>query len=129
MNHQNIIDDPIFLILEFNDNWIEAGVINEDIFLSLKEEYLKGEDKFSEHYRWGAFKRFLASNHNINTETFHKLYNLGRNDLNYSMGRAMIFDVVNDLDCPMNLIDAAIKEGDFTLSKYASKCKTMRENS
>jgi hypothetical protein len=38
----------------------------------------------------------------------------------------MLFDIVKHSDCPIELIDRAIHEGDFTLAKHASKCKAIR---
>lgn len=43
------------------------------------------------------------------------------------MGRAMLVDLIDRLDCPLELIDRAINTGDFTLSKHAVKRKAIRE--
>lgn len=127
MNHI-LIEDPIFIDLKFNQKWIEAGVINLENFASIKKEYMAGEDTNGEHYRWWAFRAFMQANKFISQEVFYQLYDLGKNDPDYSMGRAMIFDIIKRLDCPQELIDMAISDEDKTLVKHALKCNFFREN-
>lgn len=47
------------------------------------------------------------------------------------MGRAMIWDTIERLDCPKELIEATLQtatnDGDKTLAKHALKCKSIRE--
>jgi hypothetical protein len=128
MNYQ-IIEDPEFVKLQFSKEWIDLGIITSENFLSIKKEYIKGEDRRTEHYRWGAFRAFLEANSFIFPKTFYRLYNLGKNDPDYSMGRAMIFEIIKRLDCPQELLDTAIGDGDITLAKYALKCKSIRDKS
>ncbi len=94
----------------------------------IKQEYLKGEDPCSEHYRWGAFHKFMKQNKFIDISSFQILYDLGENDANYAMGRAILFELVDRIDCPLELIDRVINTGDFTLSKHAEKRKAIRES-
>lgn len=126
MNYE-IIEDPLFLELQFSQEWIEVGIINIQIFASIKKEYMKGEDYRAEHYRWGAFRSFLQANDLLPKEKFYILYHLGKNDSDYSMGRAMIFDILKRSDSPQELINIAIEDDDFTLVKYALKCKYIRQ--
>lgn len=128
MNYQ-IIEDPNFVNLQFSQEWIDVGIITSEDFLSIKKEYIKGEDHRTEHYRWGAFRAFLEGNNFIYPEIFYKLYNLGKNDPDYSMGRAMIFEIIKRLDCPQELLDTAIGDGDITLARYALKLKSIRDKS
>ncbi|MEH2235304.1 hypothetical protein [Nostoc sp.] len=99
MNYQ-IIEDPDFVILQFSKEWIDVGIITIENFASIKKEYIKGEYQRTEHYRWGAFRAFLEANDFIPQEKFYILYKLGKNDPDYSMGRAMIFEIIKRLDCP-----------------------------
>jgi hypothetical protein len=126
MNDQ-ITEEPEFIRLQFNQLWIDAGVITAENFALIKRQYVEGEDRRSEHYRWGAFQAFMRNNVLITKEVFHMLYELAKGDDDISMGRAMIFDIIKRLDCPQKLVDRAINDNDITLSRYALKCKTIRE--
>ena len=86
MNHK-ISKDPIFSMLGMNSDWLEIGIITNDNFWSIKEEYLRGEDNNTEHYRWGAFNKFFKFNDPLESEIFYRLYNLGKNDPDLAMGR------------------------------------------
>jgi hypothetical protein len=68
----------------------------------------------------------LKSNDWIDKDVFLMLYSLGKNDSDYYMGRTMIFELFDHLDCPIELIDTVIREGDPTLSKHALKLKNNR---
>jgi hypothetical protein len=125
-----ITDDAIFNELRFNNIWIESGVINDESFLSIKKKYqdFKDEDNHTEHYRWAAFKSFLGSNRQISTDTFYLLYNLGKNDPDYPMGHAIIFEIIGRPECPIEIIETAINDDNYSLSKHAMKCKNARLN-
>ena len=127
--NQELIEDQIFKELEFNRKWIEAGIINSTNFEFIKKEYIKGEDKNTEHYRWGAFRRFMQANSVISEKIFYILYEIGKNDPDYSMGGAILFDIIRRLDCPKKIIDIAIDDNDKVLAKHALKCKDIREKS
>jgi hypothetical protein len=124
-----MIDDPVFLKLQFTSQWIDAGVITADYFELIRQEYLTGEDQNTEHYRWGAFRNFLKNNSYISRDSFFAIYELGRNDPDYSMGRAMRFDLIKRSDCPMELINTAINDTDTALAKHALKYKKLRDAS
>jgi hypothetical protein len=100
--------------------------ITNDNFPAIKQKYLEGEDRCTEHYRWGAFNVFMQQNSKIDRESFSLLYDLGETDPDRMMGRSMLFDIVKHSDCPIELIDRAINEGAFTLPKHASECKAIR---
>ncbi len=122
-----ITEDPVFIELEFNQKWIEIGILNFDNFSVIKKEYLKGEDVRSEHYRWGAFKDFFKKSSSIKQSLFYILYDIGKNDPDYAMGRAIIFDIIQHIDCPLELIKLATNDSDFTLAKHALKYQAIRE--
>ena len=128
MNYQ-ILEDSDFVRLQFSQEWIDLGIITIENFASVKKEYMKGEDHRTEHYRWGAYRSFIETNDFIPQEKLYILYKLGKNDPDYSMGRAIMFDIIKRLDCPQELIDAAIDDSDITLARYALKCKSIRDKS
>jgi hypothetical protein len=124
---ESIIDDITFITLQFSKEWFEVGIITINNFALIKEEYLKGEDHRTEHYRWGAFNTFLKTNVFLEKEKFEILYKLGKQDPDYAMGRSMIFDIIERLDCPLELINTVTNDSDTVLAKHALKCKAIRE--
>ncbi|MEH2284699.1 MAG: hypothetical protein V7K90_25820 [Nostoc sp.] len=83
MNNQ-IITDPYFIKLQFSQEWIDIGIININSFTAIKEEYLKGEDENTEHYRWKAFHSFMQHNNLLSPEKFYMLYKIGKNEPDFS---------------------------------------------
>jgi hypothetical protein len=124
--NEKLIENNIFIELNFNKNWVEAGIINETNLEAITKEYLKGEDTHTEHYKWCAFRDFMRSNSVIPKQIFHILYDIGKNDPDYAMGRSIIFDVIGRLDCPEEIIDMLIESEDKILAKRALKSKCDR---
>jgi len=118
---------PDFIKFQFSQEWIDVGILTLNNFTSLKQEYLKGEDKRTEHYRYGAFRAFIQANKIISSKNFYTLYKIGKNDPDYSMGRAIIFDIIKHPCCPEETIELAAKDKDLTLSKYALKYQFIRK--
>jgi hypothetical protein len=125
-----VAEDSVLIEIGFSDNWIKSGIISQENFLSIKENYLKSkqEDANTEHYRYAAFLSFISSNDKIDAEVFFILYELGKNDPDYYMGRSMLFKILDRQDCPIELLDAIISDDTTTFSKHALKIKNNREN-
>jgi hypothetical protein len=121
--HQELYSDPVFLKLQFSQKWIELGLLSAVRFELIKHEYLTGEDAHAEHYRWNIFREFVTDNDFISEETFLEIYQLGEDDPDYSMGRAMRFDLIKRLDCPTSILEIALNGTDPVLAKHASKYK------
>jgi hypothetical protein len=125
--NNDITEDPTFLKLQLTQKWIDVGIITIEIFEVIREEYIRGEDQNSEHYRWKAFKEFIKANTCIKQEIFFAIDELGKSDPDYSMGRAMRFDLLKRSDCPVELLDITIHDSDKTLAKHALKCRDFRK--
>jgi hypothetical protein len=122
-----IIEDPDFIKLQFSQEWIDVGILNTENFELIKQEYLKGEDERTEHYRWGAFKSFMQLGNFLSLQEFYNLYEIGKNDPDYAMGRSIIFDIVQHPYCPEELIELITNDNDITLAKHALKYKSLRK--
>ncbi len=122
-----IIEDPYFSKLQFSQEWVDIGILTNDKFCLIKQEYLKGEDEFTEHYRWGAFRTFMQAQNSLSPEELHALYKIGKNDPDYAMGRAILFDIIKHPSCPKELIELATNDNDVTLAKHALKWKLLRK--
>lgn len=123
-----MINDPVLSEIGLVDDWIKSGIVNHDNYLSIKNNYLehRKEDSCTEHYRLRAFRNFLNISNSIDKDTFLIIYSLGKNDSDYYMGRTMIFELLDRADCPIELIDTVIIEGDPSLSKRALKLKNNK---
>lgn len=123
-------EDPIFNKLKFSQDWIDTGIIDCQNFIQIKEKYLTDDDNSPEHYRWLAFRNFLKTNKDISAEIFHQIYFLAKKDPDYAMGRSMRFKIIKHTNCPLELINIAIKDEDRGLSKQALKLKeTIKQRS
>lgn len=49
------------LKLGFTNLWIEAGLLTEQQFDKLLEDFDKSDDKNTEHYRFGTFRKYLTT--------------------------------------------------------------------
>jgi hypothetical protein len=123
-----LIEDTVFIELGFNQKWIDSGMINNDNFLTIKQNYLEEPDHRHEHYRWGAFKAFFSPKKKFDKDFFYCLYEIGKSDPDYYMGRAIIFDIIKHECFPIDLLEVAVNDSDFTLAKQALKCMTSRNN-
>jgi hypothetical protein len=124
----DLIDDDIFKEMGFNHKWIESGIVDFNNFLEIKKQYLRNreQDSCTEHYRWAAFQSFFRKNHSIDAPIFHVLYNLGQTDIDRAMGYAIMYDVIGHSDCPLEIIEKAIEDNYFPLSRHALKCKNTK---
>jgi len=64
----------ILSILEFNNQWIELGIINDEKLRQFEVDWSKGEDPYPEHYRWRAFLDFIKSKEQLDENTAKALY-------------------------------------------------------
>ena len=70
----------------------------------------------------------MQLNNSLSLEKFYTLYEIGKNEPNYAMGRAIIFDVIKHLSCPEELIEIANNSKNITLAKHALKQKSLRKS-
>ncbi len=87
-------------ILGFSDLWLVLGVVTEENLLLSAAEYEISNDKSSEHYRYGAFRWYLRQHCPLADSEAEAPYELGNTDPNYSMGGAMMADLVDLPECP-----------------------------
>ena len=95
--------------LRFTDDWIDLGLISSDLLKEFELEYDSGRDDNSEHYRWRAFSRFLNANRVLPLSTLTKLYELGEKDPDYTLGGAMIRELIDRPEIPMEMLRMALK--------------------
>jgi len=105
--------------LEFSNEWLELNIITPDLLDEFQREFDTGEDRNPEHYRWKAFDRFLKLNPALPPETLVSVYRLGELDPDCSMGGAMMRELLNRQDCPIELIEESLSSDRPFLVKAA----------
>ncbi len=103
MNHRDYA-----AILGFSDKWFALGVVTKESLILSGATYESSDDKSSEHYRYGAFRWFLSQHRPLLPSVVEALYGLGEDDPDYSMGGAMIADIVDLPECPPSVIAKAL---------------------
>jgi hypothetical protein len=113
--------------LGFNHKWITLGIVTREDIQQIVERFEASDDKNEEHYRWRAFREYLAKNQDIPVETMRALYHLGDHDPDPAMGGAMMFDVVGLPGCPIDIIELAATDTERkALVKFALSQKSRR---
>lgn len=95
-------------ILGFSDKWFALGLVTRESLLLAGANYEASNDKSSEHYRYGAFRWFLSQHRPLPPSVAEALYELGNTDPDYSMGGAMMADIVDLPECPPSVITKAL---------------------
>lgn len=113
--------------LGFNHKWITLGIVTKEEIQNIVERFEASDDKNDEHYRWRAFKMFLAKNQTLPVETIRALYHLGEHDPDFGMGSSIMFDAVGLPACPSDIIELAVADTERkALSKFALSVKNRR---
>ncbi len=81
-------------LLEFSDCWLRLGVLTEEQLFSLGREFTRSEPQPTEHFRYYVFREYLASHRPLRSAMAEALYELWKQDPDGSMGRAMMYDIV-----------------------------------
>ena len=111
----------IFRELDFNQEWIDLGIIPQAQLDRIETEWLTSDDRNSEHYRWRAFLDFMQLQISLDSSIARRLYQLGARDPDAAMGGSMMAHILRREDCPEDLLrDAALSDQKF-LRKIASE--------
>lgn len=103
--------DEFATMIGFTPPWFRLGVVNESLIARQRAEWGKGEDTNPEHYRYRAFREFLASQQQLTPDLAKALFDLGANDPDPTMGGSIMADIVRLPECPSGIIDAAAASG------------------
>jgi hypothetical protein len=98
-------------LLGFTPAWYAVGVVDQSFLARARIEWDKGEDDNTEHYRYWAFREFVAARRPLSPELAVALYELGAADADQGMGGAMMVDVVYRPECPEVVLSAAAASG------------------
>ncbi|HKQ05774.1 MAG TPA: hypothetical protein VJ464_11625 [Blastocatellia bacterium] len=120
-------EEEIVMIFQFSKKWSELGIITPDVLKELEREYAKGEDPYPEHYRWRAFQSFMQRNANFDDNIAKALYKLGEDDLDSSLGGAIMVAILKRKDCPLDLLEEAAHSTKRFLAKTALQQLSKRK--
>jgi hypothetical protein len=95
-------------ILGFTPAWFTLGLVDDATLAQMKDEWEQGEDDNPEHYRYWAFGEFLKTHQPLSPETALDLFKLGDSDPDWSMGGAMMADILRLPECPAEVMQAAM---------------------
>lgn len=107
--------------LGFTPAWYALGVVDDALLARQQAEWDKGEDHNTEHYRYGAFRAFLAAHRPLSPELAAALFELGAMDPDQMMGGAIMADIVHRPECPPAVLDAALASGRKHLARIVER--------
>lgn len=104
---------------EFTNEWFELCIVNEEVIKILVAQRAP-DDHNAEHLRYAAFKNFVAVNRPLHPELCRNLYGLGCADVDFSMGGAMMADVLRLHECPIDLLMEALSSNRNHIARIAA---------
>ena len=116
MKNQQLLDT-----LGFTNDWVEVGIIHFEELQELVDLYSSGDDQNTEHYRWQVFEKYRKANHPLAPNTLEKLYKIAEKDADFSMGSAMMSEIIKDSQCPNSVLEKAFLSGRKAVQKKAKE--------
>jgi hypothetical protein len=111
-------DDTPF---QFTPQWYALGIVTPERLAALQAIWAQGEDRWPEHYRWRAFKEFLAERRPLPAPLATALYDLGAADADRAMGESMMHKIASLPECPLDVLERARASGRKHLVKAATR--------
>jgi hypothetical protein len=111
----------------FTVQWFALGIVSDASIDEMRVRWNTGDDPNPEHYRYGAFQEFLAARQPLLPDLSAALYELGAADPDWSMGGAMMADILRLPECPENVLDAALKSDRKHLVRIVERRRTKQE--
>ncbi|MCM3904950.1 MAG: hypothetical protein ND866_24905 [Pyrinomonadaceae bacterium] len=111
----------IFRELEFNQEWIDLGIVTPAKLIQIEDQWTGSDDKNPEHYRWRAFLDFIQAKDSLDAIAARRLYNLGASDPDSAMGGSIMAHILRRKDCPEDLLQAAVGSKEKFLQKIANE--------
>jgi hypothetical protein len=112
-------------VLQFSPEWIELGIVTPQEVDRLNRAYASGDDKNTEHYRWGAFRQYVQSHRPLPADMAEALYELGGRDPDPSAGSAMMHAIVELPECPDVVLTKAAAYGTPSLVRLAERTRLL----
>ena len=107
--------------LSFTQTWRDLGIVDDEQVAASEFEWEHGDDKNAEHFRYGAFRRFLDAQRPLSPEMCRALYELGNDDPDEAMGGAIMAKIITLKECPPDIIEDALCSPRPLLKRLAEK--------
>jgi len=114
-------------ILGFTDQWFSLGVMTDAILQEHIVVYESSDDQNSEHYRYGAFRRYLREHRPLSADMVDALYELGEADPDGAMGGSMMADILYLRECPESIFEKAAASDRKHLIKIVERRRLFAE--
>lgn len=98
-------------LLGFTPAWFALGIADDATLAEARTRWDTGADPNTEHYRYYAFRQFLARRRPLDAATALALYELGAADADRGMGSAIMADIVHQPECPDSVLALARASG------------------
>jgi hypothetical protein len=83
--------------LKFHAKWLEYDFVDRTFLLNLYERFLLSDDKSTEHYRYGAFRKILQDNRCLDDRSIDNYIELVQIDDDRAMAKAALVDLLQTL--------------------------------
>ena len=81
--------------LGYTDKWLKYGLLDEAALRKQLEEFERGDDQNSEHYRYGTLINWLRAKENISEEEVNYFTELAREDKDKLMAGSAVKELYN----------------------------------
>ncbi|AFY91316.1 hypothetical protein [Chamaesiphon minutus] len=92
MFKQELIDRAL-MEMKFQVKWLEYDFIDRAFLLNLYEHFIHSNDKSTEHYRYGAFRKILQDNKYLDDCSIDNYIELAKIDEDRAMAKAALVDL------------------------------------
>jgi hypothetical protein len=92
---------------QFTPRWYALGIATQQRVAALEAIWADSEDRSPEHYRWRAFKEFLAEQRPLGRSLAVALYDLGAEESDRAMGESIMHEIVSLPECPTEVLERA----------------------
>ena len=112
----------------FSEAWFSLNVVSAGKLAIMEEQFLTGDDKHLEHYRWQAFTDFVRTNRPLSHNQAVGLWQLGEMDKDISLGGAMMAELLRFEECQVALVELALASDRLHLVKIANELRKSKED-
>ncbi|PSB53175.1 hypothetical protein C7B77_19790 [Chamaesiphon polymorphus CCALA 037] len=85
--------DRALMDMNFHAKWLEYDLIDRTFLLNLYERFVLSDDKSTEHYRYGAFRKILQDNQYLDDRNIDNYIELAKIDDDLAMAKAALVDL------------------------------------
>jgi len=91
MNHQKLNES--LSLLGYTVKWLDYGLLTQELLSEQLHAFRSGDDKNTEHYRYGAFRNYLRTKETLTDVEFANYTQVASSDQNQVMAGAALIDL------------------------------------